>query len=93
MAAGCGLKNLGARTTFPSPEPACRRLGRRERHPAALEPWFSPPQATSPLSGYDRAIKRLRATVEAVAAEERGERAEIAPWGLSATCEGRLRPA
>ena len=36
----------------------------------------------TPVSGYDRAIKRLRARVEAVAAEERGEAVEIAPWGF-----------
>ena len=36
----------------------------------------------TPVSGYDRAIKRLRVKVETVAAEERGEAVEIAPWGF-----------
>jgi integrase len=36
----------------------------------------------TPVSGYDRAIKRLRARVEAVAAEERGAAVEVAPWGF-----------
>ena len=36
----------------------------------------------TPVSGYDRAIKRLRARVEAVAAEERGEAVEIPRWGF-----------
>ena len=36
----------------------------------------------TPVCGYDRAIKRLRARVEAVAAEERGEAVEIPPWGF-----------
>lgn len=36
----------------------------------------------TPVSGFDRAIKRLRKRAEEVAAAERGGPVEIAPWGF-----------
>lgn len=36
----------------------------------------------TPVSGYDRAIKRLRKRVEVAAEKERGEPVEVAEWGF-----------